>query len=108
MKPNLKSSLFSPETPLEEAKLSFSSGYQLELVSGFEIGAYIHFSFSSRAPSLTDTCPVHVASVSVSSHVFVGGGGWVEMLIYRASYFGVFHPLWFFHTASSSARFPEP
>ena len=38
MKPNLKSSLFSPETPLEEAKLSFSSGYQLELVSGLGWG----------------------------------------------------------------------
>ena len=34
---------FSSETPLEETKFSFVSGYQLELVSGLGMGACIHF-----------------------------------------------------------------
>jgi hypothetical protein len=44
--PPLRVVCFSTDTPLEETKLSFANGYQLEAVSGLGIEAHDHFSFS--------------------------------------------------------------
>lgn len=41
----LKSTLFPSETPLEEAKISFASGYQLQIASALGTGTHVHFFF---------------------------------------------------------------
>lgn len=39
---------FPSESTLDKQKFSFVSGYQLEIASGLDVGAYIHFCFQSR------------------------------------------------------------
>jgi hypothetical protein len=46
----LKVVCFSNETALEKTKISFASGYQLEIASGLEMETCVHFSVHQEEP----------------------------------------------------------
>ena len=68
MPPTLKSSLFPPQTLLQEPKFLFASGFQLKIAQEFGMKACAHFSFQLQDPPhpvQPHAGPVHTASVCV-------------------------------------------
>jgi hypothetical protein len=64
---------FDSETPLEEIKISFARGYQLEISSGLGIGTCVHVSspFSSRALCGADLCSACTCCPGLSEFTYV-------------------------------------
>lgn len=57
------------ETPSEKTRLSFDSGHQLEIESGLGKWACVHFYSQQPHQAQTPACAMHLATVSVISHM---------------------------------------